>query len=224
MTNLLTEWISKFYECKTSFFKYIFYIFSKQSTTVKSPPVSTPEISVKINPGDNHNDLEHIEIKLDKNSEEQSTTSTQKSSTNNKHSPSNNPNSAASGGFSLKNPVSSFRSWVTNKKSSKDDATPIEQSTSSTYTKVDTSPTPRKSSSDSDTSKRNRTNSATTTPTTNNHQEANSARVKKKSSFSLRSNKPETTNENDSNEQTGTGSSGGGAFGYLKNLVRGEKQ
>jgi len=104
--------------------------------------------------------------------------------------------------------------------------------------KIDTSPTPRKSSIDSDTTKRNRTNSASVTTTTtttdnNNHQETttNSAHVKKKSSFSLRSNNPisllkrtsDTPNETESNEQTGTGSSGG-PFGYLKNLVRGEKQ
>ena len=225
--------------------KEIFNIFSNQPTTVQSQaPPSTPVSEIKSdsssipNLGDNQDDLEHIKIKLDKNFDEQSATTTPKSSTNNKHSPSTNPNSAATGGFSLKNPVSSFRSWVTNKKTSKDDSTPIEQSTSTTYKKIDTTPTPRKSSIDSDSTKRNRTNSATTTTPTstvnNNHQESagNSKGVKKKSSFSLRSNNPinllkrnpDTTNENESNEQTGTGTSGGGAFGYLKNLVRGEKQ
>ncbi|CAF4440941.1 unnamed protein product, partial [Adineta steineri] len=71
---------------------------------------------------------------------------------------------ASTGGFSLKNPVSSFRSWVSNKKSSKEE--PIlttDQSLSTTYKKIDTSPTPRKSSIESDSSKRNRTNSATVT-------------------------------------------------------------
>jgi hypothetical protein len=214
---------------------FLFY-FSNQST-IPEPP----SVPLKINPGENHDDLEHIEIKFETNSDEQSTT--QKSTINNKHSPNtNNPNSTANSGFSLKNPVSSFRSWVTNKKSSKEDTTPIEQST---YQKIDTSPTPRKSSFESD-SKRNRTNSAsvTTTTSSNNHQDiqintsssTNSTRVKKKSSFSLRSNNPITllkrtsettnnTNETESTEQTGTGTGGGaGPFGYLKNLVRGEKQ
>jgi hypothetical protein len=60
---------------------------------------------------------------------------------------------------------------------------------------------------------------------------ASASRVKKKSSFSLRNNNPitplkktsETTNETESTEQT-TGGGTGGPFGYLKNLVRGEKQ
>jgi hypothetical protein len=211
---------------------------------VKPQPSSIPDsssIPLKSNPGEIHDDLEHIEVKFD----EQSTgTTPQKSSINNKHSPNPNP-TTTSGGFSLKNPVSSFRSWVTNKKSSKEDTTLNEQST---YKKIDTSPTPRKGSFELDSTKRNRTNSAsvtTTTTTTNSNYEdiqinasINSARVKKKSSFSLRSNNPITllkrtsettnnTNETESTEQTGTGTGGGGGagpFGYLKNLVRGEKQ
>ena len=219
-----------FYNCYDS---QLIYMFSKQSATVQPEPTPIPDSSsvpTKTHSGDNPNDLEQIEVKLDKTSDEQSTIN-QKSPSNNKHSPANNQaNSAASGGFSLKNPVSSFRSWVSNKKTSKDDSTRIEQSPSATYEKIDTSPTPRKSSIESDTTKRNRTNSATTT---NNHQETstNQKGVKKKSSFSIRSNNqtsllkraPETTNDNESNEQTGTGHSSG-AFGYLKNLVRGEKQ
>jgi hypothetical protein len=241
--------------------KNSFRIFSNQATTVKPQPSSSPipisetkptssSIPVKSNPGENHDDLEHIEVKFDKNLGEQSTTTTQKSSINNKHSPNNNnnnPNKTANSGFSLKNPVSSFRSWVSNKKSSKEDTTPMEQSSSTTYKKIDTSPTPRKSSFESDSTKRNRTNSASITTTTNsNHQDIqinassliNSARVKKKSSFSLRSNNPisllkrtsettNNTNETESTEQTGTGTGGGGGagpFGYLKNLVRSEKQ
>ncbi|CAF3756758.1 unnamed protein product [Adineta steineri] len=222
-----------------------------QSTTVKPPAISETKsdsisTSQKSNLGDNHDDLEHIEIKLDKNVDEQSTINSQKSSinnnnnNNNKHSPNNtNPNTtttaaaASTGGFSLKNPVSSFRSWVSNKKSSKEE--PIlttDQSLSTTYKKIDTSPTPRKSSIESDSSKRNRTNSATVT-TSNSYQQdnietnPNSKGIKKKSSFSLRSNNPitllkrtpETTNdsnETESIEQSGTGNN---PFGYLKNLM-----
>jgi hypothetical protein len=112
-----------------------------------------------------------------------------------------------------------------------------------TYGKIDTSPTPRKSSLNSDTTKRTRTNSASATTTSsviNNHQQqiqsnsssaTSSTRVKKKSSFALRNTNPiallkrtPDTNHNQtdlsSTEQTGTG--GGGPFGYLKNLVRGD--
>ncbi|CAF4617066.1 unnamed protein product [Rotaria sp. Silwood1] len=222
-----------------------------QSTTVIPPqPSSSPtsiletqpnssSTTVKPNPGDNNNDLEHIEIKFTKNSDEQSIATTQKSSTNNKTSSNNNNNNnnphSTTSGFSLKNPVSSFRSWVSNKKSSKEDSSTTEQSTSSTYKKIDTSPTPRKTSMESDTTKRNRTNSASATTTNNYEQDIQtkptspptSQRVKKKSSFSLRSNNPisllkrtpettNNTNEIESTEHTGTGT---GPFGYLKNLM-----
>ena len=86
--------------------------------------------------------------KFDKNNDESS--SIQKHSTNN-----SNNSTTTSGGFSLKNPVSSFRSWVSNKKSSKEDST-INHSITS-YGKIDTSPTPRKSSLGSTTTKRIRT-------------------------------------------------------------------
>jgi hypothetical protein len=117
-----------------------------------------------------------------------------------------------------------------------------------TYGKIDTSPTPRKSSLNSDTTKRTRTNSASATTTSsvinNNHQQQqqqqqiqsnsslSSTRVKKKSSFTLRNTNPiallkrtPETNHNQtdlsSTEQTGAGG-GGGPFGYLKHLVRGD--
>jgi len=119
-----------------------------------------------------------------------------------------------------------------------------------TYGKIDTSPTPRKSSLSSGITKRNRTNSASATTTTsvinnNHHQQqpiqqsqtnsssaTSSTRVKKKSSFALRNTNPiallKRTSEANHNqtdisltEQTGTGG-GGGPFGYLKNLVRGD--
>ncbi len=203
---------------------------STSVSETKSDSSSTP---LKSNLGDNHDDLEHIEIKLDKNLDEQSTITTQKSSINNKHSPNNNPNSTASGGFSLKNPVSSFRSWVSNKKSSKEDPTSTEQSATTPYKKIDTSPTPRKSSLESDSTKRTRTNSATVTTKNSYHQEndtnTSSTRVKKKSSFSLRTNNAvslikrpsDTPTNSNETEQTGAGNS---PFGYFKNLVRGEKQ
>ncbi|CAF1045454.1 unnamed protein product [Rotaria sordida] len=225
-----------------------------ESTTVTSQSSSSPtsivetkpdlsSTTVKPNPGDNNNDLEHIELKFIKNSDEQSITTTQKSSINNKNSSNNNNNNPQStttttaSGFSLKNPVSSFRSWVSNKKSSKEDSLSNEQSTNTTYKKIDTSPTPRKTSIESDSTKRNRTNSASAT-TINSHDQdiqinpispTNSQRVKKKSSFSLRSNNPisllkrttpettNNTNEIESTEQTGTGTTG--PFGYLKNLM-----
>jgi hypothetical protein len=229
--------------------KFIYFIFSNQSTTVKpqasSSPTSIKETKpdsfstpLKSNSGDNPAELQHIEIKFDKTTEEQSTLNTQKSAITNKHSPTNINSTASGGGFSLKNPVSSFRSWVSNKKSSKEDATPIEQSSR----KIETSPTTRKSSIEFDSTQRNRTNSAsvTTTTSTNNHQDiqssTNSARVKKKPSFSLRSSNPisapkrtsEATNDETDLSPTEqiatTGGGGNGPFGYLKNLVRGEKQ
>ncbi|UJR23080.1 hypothetical protein I4U23_026103 [Adineta vaga] len=217
-------------------------------TTVKSTSIENKTISsstpLKSNLGDNnHDDLEHIEIKLEKTSDEHSTTLSSKSTASNRHSP-QNTNSTATSGFSLKNPVSSFRSWVSNKKTnSKDDSTFSDQSLNSTCKKIETTPTPRKSSIELDTSKRSRTNSATVPNSNSYHQETDSinnpARVKKKSSFSIRSNNPisllkrtsetppttttTTTNPNeiDSIEQSGTGNT---PLGYLKNLVRGEKQ
>ncbi|CAF3389230.1 unnamed protein product [Rotaria socialis] len=215
---------------------------SSSSNSIIETKSDSSSTTVKSIPGDNHDDIEHIELKFNnKTSDEQSIAISQKSPISNRHSLNNNPHSTSSGGFSLKNPVSSFRSWVSNKKSSKEDSLSSEQSSSSTYKKIDTSPTPRKSSFGSEATKRNRTNSASAT-TTNNHDQDiqinatspnNSQRVKKKASFSLRSSNPisllkrspetpNNTNENESNEQIGTG--GSGPFGYLKNLVRGEKQ
>jgi hypothetical protein len=193
--------------------------------------------------GDQHNELEHIEMKFDKTNEEYSF--------NPKHSTMNNT-STSTGGFSLKNPVSSFRSWVSNKKSSKEDSSITTMNHSvTTYGKIDTSPTPRKSSLNSDAIKRTRTNSASATTTssvTNNyHQQqqeqqqqnqsnsslSSTTRVKKKSSFTLRNTNPiallkrtpETNHHQTdltSSEQTGTGGGGGGPFGYFKHLVRGD--
>ena len=241
------ELISKLVDSSFCFFLFIenFCCCSTQSSL---------DSSVKNQPGENLDDLENIEVKFDKTTataDEQSSTAQSKSSSssmnnNNKHSSpmstNNNP------GFSLKNPVSSFRSWVTNKKSSKDDQDP------STFKKVETTPIPRKNSVESDTTKRSRTSSASITTSNYIQDSTNSqttsttaARAKKKSSFSLRSNNPITllkrtsdtttlstspppptttamtmmTNEIESTEQT---SGTGGPLGYLKNVVRGEKQ
>ncbi|CAF1486118.1 unnamed protein product [Adineta ricciae] len=205
-------------------------------TTVKPLPTESKSdsfsTSVTPNLGDqDHDDLEHIEIKLEKTSEEQSTIPSSKSNINNRHSP-QCANSTTTSGFSLKNPVSSFRSWVSNKKTSKEDPTSPDQSTNTTCKKVETTPTPRKSSIDLDTSKRSRTNSATVPNTSSYYQENdttnNSARVKKKSSFSIRPTNPisllkrsteaPTANptESEAMEQSGTGNT---TFGYLKNLM-----
>ena len=183
-----------------------------------------------------HTDLDKIEVKLEKKSDV--------GQQNQKH-------SSNTSGFSLKNPVSSFRSWVSQKKLPKEDSTRLNHSTT-TYGKIDTSPTPRKSSSDFDNVKRSRTNSASASnaPSVihNHHQDVptnsstttttTTTRVKKKSSFALRNTNPiallkRTTETNhqtgvnaSNNEQTGNtgggGGGGGGAFGYLKNLVRGD--
>lgn len=216
---------------------------NSEVTSTSAPSIeSKPDSSVKSTPGDNQNELERIDLKFDRNSDDSRTTTDKSSTNNNKHSPTANP---SPGAFSLKNPVSSFRSWVSNKKSSKEEPTPNESATSasSSYRKIDTSPTTRKVSIDGDATKRNRTNSASI-PTSNSHQQAetsagspvNAARVKKKSSFSLRSTNPisllkrtaETSNTNEadlpSTEPTGGAGGSGGPFGYLKNLVRGEKQ
>lgn len=215
-------------------------LFSIQAT-VKSLPTENKtdsfSTSVTSNLGDHdHDDLERIEIKLEKTSEEHSSIPSSKSTTNNRHSP-QCANSTTTSGFSLKNPVSSFRSWVSDKKTSKEDPTSPDQSTNSTGKKVETTPTPRKSSVDLDTSRRSRTNSATVPNTSSYYQENdttnNSARIKKKSSFSIRPNNPiallkrsseaptANPNESETMEQSGTSNT---TFGYLKNLVRGEKQ
>jgi hypothetical protein len=220
---------------------YIFSIpnaSSSSSSSSKPTTDSFPSKPISSSTGDRHTDLEHIEIKLDKTHDEH--LSNQKHSTH-------NSTTTTSGGFSLKNPVSSFRSWVSHKKSSKEDSTITTMNHSiTTYGKIDTSPTPRKSSLNSDTSKRTRTNSASATTTssvTNNNQQqqqqiqtnsSSAARVKKKSSFTLRNTNPiallKRTSETNhhqpdlsSPEQTGAGSGGGGGpFGYLKHLVRGD--
>ena len=149
----------------------------------------------KQQPQQQHADLDKIEVKVDKKVE-----SVQQ---NQKH-------SNTSSGFSLKNPVSSFRSWVTQKKSAKEDSTRLNHSATS-YGKIDTSPTPRKSSSDFDNLKRTRTNSASASnassaihnhhhqdvpsnpsspPSTSLSPSSSAARVKKKSSFTLRHTNP----------------------------------
>jgi hypothetical protein len=221
---------------------YIFSIpnaSSSSSSSSKPTTDSFPSKPISSSTGDRHTDLEHIEIKLDKTHDEH--LSNQKHSTH-------NSTTTTSGGFSLKNPVSSFRSWVSHKKSSKEDSTITTMNHSiTTYGKIDTSPTPRKSSLNSDASKRTRTNSASATTTssvTNNNQQqqqqqiqtnsSSAARVKKKSSFTLRNTNPiallKRTSETNhhqpdlsSPEQTGAGSGGGGGpFGYLKHLVRGD--
>lgn len=154
-------------------------------------------------------------------------------------------NQSSSSGFSLKNPVSSFRSWVSNKKSSKEDAMTMNHSKTN-YGKIDTSPTPRKSSSSSsDNGKRNRTNSAsagTNNYPVQNHQvdsptnlttSNSSNRGKKKSSFNFRHNNPisllKRTTENNSqsinsptNETANSTGTATSPLGYLKSLVRGD--
>ncbi len=223
-------------------------ISSESSSSTK--PISNLSQSkpVSSSTGDQHNDLGHIEIKFDKPNDEYSSNPKHSTITNTSNS---TTTTTSTGGFSLKNPVSSFRSWVSNKKSSKEDS-PITTMNHSitTYGKIDTSPTPRKSSLNSDTTKRTRTNSASATTTssvTNNHQQqqqqnqsnsslSSATRVKKKSSFTLRNTNPiallkrtpETNHHQtdlSSTEQTGTGGGGGGGsgpFGYLKHLVRGD--
>ena len=151
-------------------------------------------------PGDQQQQQQHELERIELNFSDEST---------GKHSPS---------GFSLKNPVSSFRSWVSNKKTAKDDNLPFE------------------SKSEPNDTRRTRTNSAsvmssnTSSPPTH---PASTSPTKKKSSFSLRNPNPMSllkrtsdTNNNDS-DPTATSTeaaAGGGALGYLKNLVRGEKQ
>ena len=194
-----------------------------------SPKSDSSSIPSKNPPGENHAELEQIEVKFDQTSDEQFTSTNPKSPQNsNKHSP-HHSHPTSSTGFSLKNPVSSFRSWVTNKKSSKEEPASSEHFSSKP---TESALISQNSSVDSDSDKRIRTNSASIT-TNSNHLQDNqgSTRTKKKSSFSLRSNNPisllkrtpETTthtNESESSEATG----GTGPFGYLKNLVRGEKQ
>ncbi|CAF2488016.1 unnamed protein product [Rotaria sp. Silwood2] len=212
-------------------------------TKSKTDLSQSKQKSIASSTGDQHTDLEHTQINSDKNHDKH--VSHQKHSTNNSH------HSTASGGFSIKHPVSSFRSWVSHKKSSREDSI-------TKYGKIDTSPTPRKLSLSSDTTKRTRTNSASATTTSsvinNHHQQqqqqptqsnsfsaTSATRVKKKSSFTLRNTNPiallkrtPETNHNQtdlsSTEQTGAGGGagggggggGGGPFGYLKHLVRGD--
>ncbi len=232
-------------------FYCLFSILTTTSSAESSSSSSKPALSdlsqtkpISSSTGDRHTDLEHIEIKLAKTNDEHLS--------NQKHSTNNSNNSTTSGGFSLKNSVSSFRSWVSNRKSPKEDSTITSMNHSvTTYGKIDTSPTPRKSSLGSGITKRNRTNSASATTTTsvinnNHHQQpiqqsqtnsssaTSSTRVKKKSSFTLRNTNPiallKRTSEANHNqtdisltEQTGTGGGGGGGpFGYFKNLVRGD--
>ena len=202
-----------------------------QSSSSPAPLAERKGDSSKNNPGEMHNELDQIDVKFEKISDEQSTHP--KSSLNsNKHSPhASNPS-----GFSLKNPVSSFRSWVTNKKSSKEEVlSPDQSSKPFDSSSSNQSNTPL----ESDSGKRNRTNSASMSSSTvnSNHQidnpnnassASNSTRVKKKSSFNMRPNNPmtllkrnseTTSNENESTEQTANT----GPLGYLKNLVRGDK-
>ena len=199
---------------------------------MKSDLSSSSTDELKSNSGDHHAELERIELEIGSHSD------VEKSSTNNKHSPTS---SSSSSGFSLKNPVSSFRSWVSNKKSGKDDLNSAGDSAiTNSNKKVETSPMLRKYSEEAnETIQRNRTNSASmTSPTTSTDLLAsspNTNRVKKKPSFSLRSNNPisllkkssETNNANESDPSstdTSSTATGGGALGYFKNLVRGDKQ
>lgn len=195
-----------------------------QSPTSPTPLAERKGDSSKTNPGEMHNELDQIDVKFEKLSDDQSTKS-------NKHSPhTSNPS-----GFSLKNPVSSFRSWVTNKKSSKEEVLSPDQSTKP----VDSSFNQGNSTMESESGKRNRANSASMSSSTvnSNHQidnpnnassASNSTRVKKKSSFNMRPTNPmtllkrnseSTSNETESTEQTANT----GPLGYLKNLVRGDK-
>lgn len=221
-----------------------------RSAATKSIPLSTTSPStpkpVSTSAGDRHTDLDQIDIRLEKNHHD--------SLPNSKHSINNSTTTSTSSGgsgFSLKNPVSSFRSWVSNKKTTREESgTSSMNHSMTTYGKIDTSPTPRKSSISSSATRRNRTNSASATTTTsvlNHHQQQNqtnssspstttgTTRVKKKSSFALRNTNPisllkrtSDTSHNQANvsptEQAGTSGGGGGAgpFGYFKNLVRGD--
>ena len=183
-----------------------------------------------------HNELEQIDVKFDKISDEQFAASASANPKSSPNSTKHSPHASNSSGFSLKNPVSSFRSWVTHKKSSRDDTfTPDLTNTSKA---PEFSSNQATSSLESDSNKRNRANSASTI--NSNHQQhdnpnnasspTNTTRAKKKSPFNMRSNNPiaslkqrtsETTNEGESTEQTAAST---GPLGYLKNLVRGEKQ
>lgn len=173
------------------------------TTSVKSEGSSSSTDELKSNSGETNNpEIENIELEFD----------AEKVVNNQKHSPSCS-NSGA--GFSLKNPVSSFRSWVSNKKSSKDDSATNDSSNIS-----------------NDSNKRNRTNSASQSTTASMSNSSNdlssvniqSTRAKKKAPFSLlkrTSESNQSSNETDgSNPETTTTP---GALGYLKNLVRGEK-
>jgi len=169
-----------------------------------STDCSQIEIGNKSSPGD-HQELERIELNFSKESDDST----------GKHSPS---------GFSLKNPVSSFRSWVSNKKTAKDDNLPFESKSDA--------------SNDPNSMRRTRTNSASIMSSTSSASPISSpsstSPTKKKSSFSLRNPNPMSllkrtsdTNNNDSDQPTTESTAaapGGGALGYLKNLVRGEKQ
>jgi len=207
------------------------------SSSCSSFSVSKPAIHSSSTGDQQRTDLEHIELRFDKNLPDEQLSNT-------KHSSNNKTN--ANSGFSLKNPVSSFRSWVSNKKSSKEDS--INNHSITSYGKIDTSPTPRKSSVSADVSKRTRTNSAsaTTSSATNTNQQqqqqqqtiqsnssSSTTRVKKKSSFVLRNTNPiallkrtPETNHHQTDlpsaEQTAGTGSGGGPLGYLKQLVRGD--
>ncbi|CAF3934614.1 unnamed protein product, partial [Rotaria magnacalcarata] len=178
----------------------------QNKTSPKSSLSKSKQKPISSSTGDQHTDLEHVQINFDKNHDKHS--SNQKHSTNNTNG--STASGSGSGGFSIKNPVSSFRSWVSHKRSSKEEQIVNTNDRSITkYGKIDTSPTPRKSSVSSDTSKRTRTNSASATTTTsvinnnnnnnNQHQQqqqqptqsnsstaTSTTRVKNKSSFALR--------------------------------------
>ncbi|CAF3395040.1 unnamed protein product [Rotaria socialis] len=215
----------------------------QNKTSHESSLSKSKQKSISSSTGDQHTDLEHVQINFDKNHD--------KHSSNQKHSTNNTNGSIASGsgsgGFSIKNPVSSFRSWVSHKRSSKEDQIVNTNDRSITkYGKIDTSPTPRKASVSSDTSKRTRTNSASATTTTsvinnNNNQQqqqqqpqqqqqtqsnsstvTSATRAKKKSSFALRNTNPiallkrtpETNhNQTDLSSTEQTGAGGGGGGG-----------
>ena len=204
---------------------------SSSSKTTKKSEISQSKPNTT-STGDKRVDLEQIDFKIERTNDV--------SPADAKHS-----NHSNSTGFSLKNPVSSFRSWVSHKKLSKEDSTTMNHS-KTTYGKIDTSPTPRKlSSSGSDNSKRIRTNSASASHPSilvQNHQvdiststtaSTSSDRVKKKSSFNFRHANPisllkrtaEPSNQSinsSTNEATSTGGNTTSPLGYLKSLVRGD--
>ena len=227
--------------------KRYFYVFSiLNETTIDSASRSKTDLpqsklkSILSSAGDQCTDREYIQINSDKNND--------KPSLNQKHSTNILNSSIESGSFSLKSPIDSFRTWVSNRKSPKDDSTITTVNRSVTkYGKIETSPTPRKLSLGSDTTKRARTNSASVTTAlpvindcyhrdqqrqtqSNSASTTSSTLLKKRSSFTLRNTNPisllkrtsEANHHQKDSPLTEQAGGGEGPFGYLKNLVRGD--